>query len=116
MNLGHIELFVSDPMRAKDFYTSVLGFELIVVQAGKFVWVESGSMQILLRPGGGRDAPTKYNDARMGLVLYAEDFEHVVQQLTARGLKFQGNDGSPRCLTFTDPDGHWFQLVSPADY
>ena len=37
----------------------------------------------------------------------------AARRLSQRGLAFQGNDGSNECLTFTDPDGHWFQLVNP---
>jgi catechol 2,3-dioxygenase-like lactoylglutathione lyase family enzyme len=116
MKLGHIELFVNDPSKSKDFYTRVLGFGLTDVQADKFVWIETGSISILLRPGKSRDTKGNYGDATSGMVLYVENLDRVAQELTARGLEFQGNDGSPRCLTFTDPDGHWFQLVNPQDH
>ena len=33
-----------------------------------------------------------------------------------RGLQFQGSNGDDGCLTSTDPDGHWFQLVKPEDH
>jgi len=116
MKLGHIELFVNDPLEAKEFYTTVLGFKLIDVQANKYVWIETGSISILLRPGTGKDTQNTYGDATAGLVLYTEDLDRIAQELTVRGLKFRGNDGSPQCLTFTDPDGHWFQLVNPQDH
>jgi hypothetical protein len=93
-----------------------LGFELVDIQAGKFVWVSSGPMSILLRPGKTGNATPSYDHASMGLVLYSDNLDHIVQELTARGLTFRGNDGSPRCVTFTDSDGHWFQLVNPAEH
>src|SRR5271166_662410 len=116
MKLGHIELFVKDPLKSKEFYTTVLGFGLVDVQADKYVWIDTGSISILLRPGTGDDTKSTYADTTVGLVLYVEDLDRVAQELTARGLEFHGNDGSPRCLTFTDPDGHWFQLVNPQEH
>jgi catechol 2,3-dioxygenase-like lactoylglutathione lyase family enzyme len=41
MKIGHIELFVKDPLASKEFYESVLGFEVIAVQGSDFVWVRS---------------------------------------------------------------------------
>jgi catechol 2,3-dioxygenase-like lactoylglutathione lyase family enzyme len=116
MKLGHIELFVRDPLKSRDFYVSVLGFGLIDIQADKFVWIESGPISILLRPGTGEQIRSSYADASAGLVLYTSNLDSTAAELTARGLVFQGNDGSPKCLTFTDPDGHWFQLVNPQDH
>jgi catechol 2,3-dioxygenase-like lactoylglutathione lyase family enzyme len=116
MKLGHIELFVKDVLVARDFYVSVLGFRLIEIQADQFVWIEAGPISVLLRPGTGEQIRSSYADASSGLVLYTDDLERTAAELTARGLVFRGDDGSPKCLTFTDPDGHWFQLVNPRDH
>jgi catechol-2,3-dioxygenase len=37
MKLGHIELFVTDPLAFKEFYRGVLGFEVTEVQGGNYV-------------------------------------------------------------------------------
>lgn len=116
MQLGHIELFVRDPLAAKEFYVGILGFELVDEQQGTFIWVASGGLSILLRPGAQREAVGAYGEAESGLVLYTDDLERTAALLRARGLAFRGTDGSPRCLTFTDPDCHWFQLVNPRDH
>jgi catechol 2,3-dioxygenase-like lactoylglutathione lyase family enzyme len=116
VKLGHIELFVRDPSAAKGFYVDTLGFDLIEVQNDKFVWVSAGELSILLRPGRPTDAPDNYGDATTGLVLYTDDLDRAAAALRKRGLTFRGNDGSSRCLTFTDPDGHWFQLVDPKNH
>ena len=116
MKLGHIELLVRDPIAAKDFYVHVLGFDLVDVQDEKYVWMTAGSLSILLRPGKRTDAAVNYADASSGLVLYCDDLDRTSAELTARGLDFRGNDGSIKCLTFTDLDGHWFQLVNPNDH
>ena len=113
---GHIEVFVKDPMSAKDFYINVLGFELETVQNDKFVWLKSGTYVILLRPGKSPAEAENYQQARAGFVLYTEDLEVTKSELLSRGLEFKGTDGSDKCLTFTDPDGNWFQLVNPKEH
>src|SRR5580704_13942932 len=104
MKLGHIELFVKDPLEAKEFYTSVLGFKIEQIQGGKFVWLDTGSIPILLRPGIVNETKNSYGDVATGLVLYVDNLDRVSKSLKERGLEFKGNDGSPKCLTFTDPD------------
>jgi catechol 2,3-dioxygenase-like lactoylglutathione lyase family enzyme len=113
LNVGHLEIFVPDPSRAKDFYKNVLGFEVGDVQHdGKVVWMTHGDLTILLRPGTPHEAAT-YQDAPIAMVLYCDDLDKQVAEMKNRGLAFKGTDGSDRCLTFTDPFGNWFQLVNP---
>ncbi len=116
MKLGHIELFVKNPLKSRDFYRDVLGFEEIAVQEGGFVWMRSGEAEILLRPGKNLNRTFDYQHASVGIVLYTGDLGTTSTELKSRGLTFQGTDGSDRCLTFTDPDGNWFQLVDPNDH
>jgi len=116
MNVGHIELFVADTVRAREFYQNVLGFELVEVQGERFVWMKSGNALFLLRPGTPRQPEAEYRSARSGTVLYTGDLPGTMRTLCSRGLVFDGCDGSESCPTFTDPDGNWFQLVNPADH
>ena len=111
---GHIELFVRDTLASRDFYHDILGFDVEEVQNDTFVWLRSGSMLILLRPGEARAAATDYQHSEAALVLYTSDVTASAALLRSRGLTFLGTDGSDQCLTFTDPDGHWFQLADPA--
>lgn len=113
---GHIEIFVNDPIISKDFYINILGFELETVQHEKFVWLRSGNCTFLLRPGKPPEAAGNYQSARAGFVLYTDDLEETGAELLKKGLMFKGTDGSDRCLTFTDPDGNWFQLVNPNEH
>ena len=115
IQFGHVELFVRDPVASQRFYVDVLGFELVAVQ-GPFVWVKAGAMELLLRPANG-DPPASspaYRQAHAALVLYTDDLEATRTALVERGLVFRGDDGGPDCPTFTDPDGHWFQLADPS--
>ena len=115
MRIGHIELFVRDPLASRDFYELVLGFEVVAVQ-GTNVWVKLGDVEILLRRGSGASGEATYTSAAAGIVLYVDDLPAARAQLESRGLTFDGCDGGEKCPTFRDPDGHWFQLVNPQDH
>jgi catechol 2,3-dioxygenase-like lactoylglutathione lyase family enzyme len=115
MKIGHFELFVRDPQAAKVFYRDVLDFEVTVEQDPGLVWLEKDGLEILLRTGTPSFA-SRYEDAPGGIVLYTEDLENARTALEARGLNFKGTVDTEKCLTFTDPDGHWFQLVNPGNF
>ncbi|MCI0710543.1 MAG: VOC family protein [Chloroflexi bacterium] len=112
LKIGHIELFVKNTAASQKFFQDVLGFELVADQ-GAFIWLKCGAVEILLRPGKGNLSVDQYQDAASAIVLYADDLAKTANDFEARGLSFNGTDGSDGCLTFTDPDGHWFQLVNP---
>ena len=114
MRMGHIELFVRDPLASKAFYVDVLGFDLVDVQGGRFVWVKLGEREILLRQGTHPEPAVSYQQAGAGIVLFTDDVEAAAGRLRERGLEFRGTDGSESCLTFMDPDGNWFQLAGEA--
>ena len=118
MKFGHIEIFVKNPLDATDFYSDLLGFEIIEIQDNKFVWLKSEDTVILLRPGNFSASShiTEYSKSNTGIVIYTDNLEKTSEQLKAKGLEFKGTDGGEKCLTFTDPDGNWFQLVNPEDH
>jgi catechol 2,3-dioxygenase-like lactoylglutathione lyase family enzyme len=113
MRVGHTELFVRDPLASRDFYERVLGFEVEAVQhGGKVIWFRMGDRELLLRAGAPPAASADYQHCGKAIVLFTDDLPATMAALSARGLVFRGDDG-PNCPTFTDPDGHWFQLVDP---
>ena len=116
MKLGHFEIFVADPAKARAFYEGVLGFEVTDVQGGQFVWLTNGAATFLLRPGRNVHSAGSYQETASALVLYTDNLDRAIAQLANRGVEFRGNDGSDTCPTFTDPDGNWFQLVNPNDH
>lgn len=116
MNIGHIEIFVEDPLKSKEFYKDVLGFTIEDIQKDKYVWLKKGQTEILLRPRKNHLQIKNYQGTNIGLVLYTDDLDKTVKELTSKGLNFKGTDLSEKCLTFTDPDGNWFQLVNPKDH
>ncbi|MBI3257968.1 MAG: VOC family protein [Ignavibacteriae bacterium] len=114
--VGHIELFVKDTLASKEFYSDILGFKEIETQAGVFVWMHKGKLKILLRPSQSQFPSKDYQSTNIGFVLYTDNLENAVKELESKGLQFRGTDGSEKCLTFTDLDGNWFQLVNPDDH
>lgn len=116
MKLGHIEIFVSDPVKAKAFYQDILGFELTAVQGDAFVWLKKDNVEFLLRAPRAAPAADSYQQSPAAIVLYTDDLPAMMEHLRSKGLQFAGDDGSPSCLTFTDPDGNWFQLTDPSGH
>lgn len=112
---GHTEIFVKNPLEAKNFYVDVLGFEIEVIQHEKFVWLNSGSHVILLRPDNPVN-PSTYQETNIAFVIYTDNLLDAKEYFESKGVKFKGTDGSEKCLTFTDNDGNWFQLVNKEDH
>jgi catechol 2,3-dioxygenase len=111
MRVGHIELPVEDPVASGRFYVDVLGFELVANQGDTFVWVRAGDVELLLRPGPPRPAGARPEVT--GITLYSDDLPADVERLRAARIEL-ALEGP--CYHFQDPDGHWMQLVDPADH
>ena len=116
MKIGHLELFVANPLASLPFYRDVLGFEVVTVQAGSFVWLKLGEQELLLRPGRPFSSPPAYADSRVGIVLYTNNLLETVETLRQRGLAITCMPNEESCYNFTDPDGNWFQLVDPTGH
>jgi catechol 2,3-dioxygenase-like lactoylglutathione lyase family enzyme len=116
MKFGHIEILASDPLRSRQFYEDVLGFEVTVIQNERFIWLKKGILEIIIRPGRQQPVASRYEDAPVGFVLYTEDVEMMLSDLVSKGLQVKGTVDSEKCYTFTDLDGNWFQLVNPDDH
>jgi len=114
LSIGHIELFVLNVERSREFYERVLGFEVVSLQPN-VAWLKCGQLEILLRKTMRRADAGSYAQASVGIVLYTDDLPATMEQLKSRGLAFRGHDGAECCPTFTDLDGHWFQLVDPKE-
>jgi len=109
MRVGHSELPVSDPMRSMKFYTEILGFKLDTNQGNRFIWLTSGGLTILLRPG---KPVAREFDAAQNICLYVADERKAAGELASRGVVVERFE---TCHHFRDPDGHWFQLANPGD-
>lgn len=109
MFLRHIEIFVSDPLKSKEFYENILGFKTEVVQKDKYVWMKMGEKEILLRPKDGSPNTRSFASSDSNIVLCSENPVAELKRMKDAGLEVKGNDGG--CPTFTDLDGNWFQLI-----
>ncbi len=108
MQVGHVELPVRDALRSARFYTEVLGFTLEANQADRFVWLTSGQLTLLLRPGF--DGAPENDLSAVNLVLYTDDVPGARARLEDADVAWSER---ANCLHFRDPDGHWLQIVDP---
>ena len=103
---------VSDPRRAKEFYTGVLGLELVREDDSVpgFHWIQ-------VAPEGGTTALTLVTwfesmpaGSLRGLVLRSRDLRADYEALTAKGVQFEGPPSrTPYAeaeAVFRDPDGN----------
>ncbi|MEV4166307.1 VOC family protein [Nonomuraea dietziae] len=120
MNITHAKIVtvpVSDQDRAKDFYVTALGFEVVVdQQMGPVRWLQVAP----------KDAQTSFTLATAeqgftpgsatGIVLETSDLDADCAELLKAGAAVQGPTELPwgRQATLTDPDGNSFVLSAPA--
>ena len=104
MKFGHIELEASDPLASMRHYVDVLGYNLVANQGDKFVWLEKGGAEYLLRPPGDYPLPC--------FVYYTDDPATEAQRLRAAGVDVEEKG---TCFHYSDADGHSFQIVNPGD-
>jgi predicted enzyme related to lactoylglutathione lyase len=116
MEPGHLEILAEDPIRTQQFYCDVLGFELTTIQNGQFIWLKKGQMEILIRQGRKQEAVPRYEDSRVGFVVYSDNIDESLRKLNEKGVEIKGMVDSSKCYTFTDPNGNWLQLVNPNDH
>ena len=107
---------VSDLERAKKFYGDVLGMKKTFEMQG---WAEFGHAEGAASVGlnaapRGEDAPKPGADSGATVVLRVDDIEKKERELTARGVRFEGQieevPGVVKIATFRDPDGNRLQL------
>jgi catechol 2,3-dioxygenase-like lactoylglutathione lyase family enzyme len=110
MKLGHLEVFVAEPVASRDWYVRVLGAESVADQ-GDFQWIKLGDVELLFRKGQPRAAST-YRESAIALVLYIQDLSGFSKRLSEQGCIVTHGDADD-CLTFQDPDGHWIQATCP---
>jgi catechol 2,3-dioxygenase-like lactoylglutathione lyase family enzyme len=117
IKLGHIEIFVRDVERSREFYEDGFGCSLVTIQGGgQFAWLQSGTVEILLRQSSfiAAKPDIAYGQAGPPIVFYTEDLSGDLTRLAGLGIRPNGCDGDLCCPTFTDPDGHSVQLVDPS--
>ncbi|MYY12401.1 glyoxalase [Streptomyces sp. SID4919] len=120
MNITHariVTLPVSDQERAKDFYLSVLGFEVVVDR-------RTGPVRRLqVAPPGAQTGFTLATaeqgftpGSATGIILETADLDADCSALTEAGADIEGPTDLPwgRQATLTDPDGNSIVLAAHA--
>jgi glyoxylase I family protein len=121
--IHHLGITVSDMERAIQFYTDVLGFQLVAEFGPKRI-ISNGSVMIGLGPAaGGSGAGDRFDESRVGLdhlsfsVGSRADLEQALAALDARGVPHgEINDLAPfqiSILAFRDPDNIQLELTAP---
>ncbi|WP_343950967.1 VOC family protein [Nonomuraea longicatena] len=116
MNITHattVTVPVTDQDRAKDFYVTALGFEVVVDrQMGPVRWLQ-------VAPKGAQTAFTLATaeqgfapGSATGIILETADLDADCAELVKSGAAVQGPTDLPwgRQATLTDPDGNGFVL------
>lgn len=105
-----VYFFVSDMDRAVGFYRDVLGLRLLYRTGDDWAQFEAGPVQLGLHgsgPGQHRPGGT--------LAFRVDDLDASRAALAARGIGFTpegvGEDGEPRFVEFSDPDGNVLGLL-----
>ena len=122
----HLKLTVTDVARSRDFYTGVLGFD-VVGDHGSTVLISDGSVLIgLASPPDPSQAIERdlFNENRVGLdhlsfaVATRADLDRAAQLLTERGVPNSevvdlGPDLRICVLMLRDPDNIQLELTAP---
>jgi catechol 2,3-dioxygenase-like lactoylglutathione lyase family enzyme len=118
-----VRYMVDDVPAALDFYTKVLGFEVLTNFGTAFADVARGNLRLLLSgpassagrpmPDGAKPGPGGWN--RVHLII--DDIEAEVATLRAAGARFrneiiQGPGGKQ--ILLQDPSGNVIELFQPA--
>ncbi len=120
-----VNIAVRDQQRALDFYTGVLGFELLMDQPmgpdeGAPRWIEvkppkGDTYLVLFTPEGQED-----QIGRFGPVWFqCDDLDDTYEDLRSKGVEFPVPpqvapwDPSTRWAQFSDPDGNSFGVSAP---
>jgi catechol 2,3-dioxygenase-like lactoylglutathione lyase family enzyme len=119
-----VRYFVDDVDAAIDFYTSRLGFRLVMHPAPPFAMLEREQLRLLLSqpgggPGGGAAMPDGTLPAPGGwnhFAIEVDDLDAVAAQLRESGTHFRNeivNGVGGRQVLVEDPSGNPVELFQP---
>jgi predicted enzyme related to lactoylglutathione lyase len=111
---------VSDQDKAKEFYSNVLGLEVL-----QDMRMDENSRWIQLQPPGSEASitlvtwfPSMPPGSLKGLVLETDDLEETISEMASKGFTIDAEiDSQPwgRFVSFDDPDGNGIVLRQPAE-
>lgn len=108
--LDHVVLHVSDLKRSLRFYTEILGMTEHHGGSG-YMFLRCGEQVIgLFEIGHGQEVNCGPELNHMAFNQSTGSYEDVKALLESHGIDVRGRAGDPRCIYFSDPDGHQLQL------
>jgi len=113
--IDHVVLHVKDLARSKKFYIDLLGMEVEHEYSWGAFLCCGRQMVALFEVDDGEEIHGGDEMNHMALRLKSGDYKKVKAVLEEAGIKVSGRRGDPRCIYFSDPDGHRLQLLTPAE-
>ena len=114
--IDHVVLYVKDLANSRKFYTEFLGMDVEHESYWQCFLRCGGQMVALFEAEDGTEIHAGDEMNHMALRLKSGEYEKVKALLEGAGIKVSGRRGDPRCIYFSDPDGHRLQLLTPAEY
>jgi glyoxylase I family protein len=119
----HVALTVTDVERASEFYTEIVGFQLVATVAPK-AFLSNGTMLLALGPAPNRPLnDDQFDENRVGLdhisfsVGSRDDLERAVRFFNEKGVSHGEIKDLPGfqiyVLAFRDPDNIQLELTAP---
>src|SRR3954452_14894070 len=119
-----VRYIVADVPAAVDFYTGLLGFQVVMAPAPTFAALSRGDLRLLLNQPGAGGAGQAMPDGTLPqpggwnrIQLEVEDLEGFVAQLNAADARFRNEIVSGRGgkqILLEDPSGNVIELFEPA--
>jgi catechol-2,3-dioxygenase len=114
--IDHVVLHVKDLSRSRKFYVEFLGLD-VEHESSWQIFLKCGSQGVaLFKADEGEKIHGGSEMNHMALRLKSGEYEKVKALLEEEGIKVNGRRGDPRCLYFSDPDGHRLQLLTPGEH
>ena len=118
--IGALAVYVTDKERAKEFYTSVLGFEVVADLGPNLCFLKSnnGDIDIDLE-GGMKPVTADSQTSRMGFFLRAgKSAAATFAALRKAGVRLlqeepKAVDDNTACFQLLDPDGNIVDVCGP---
>ncbi len=117
LSLNSLLLFAEEPKKLADFYRRVLALEP-KWQEEEYTGFESGACALIIGPHGKVHGQSK-NPERIMFNFETTDVKGEFERMKGLGAKViaepysMGEDRDFLIATLADPDGNYFQLVSP---
>jgi len=120
-SVGAITMFVEDRRRAKAFYEKVFDVTVTNEDDVSIAYKFEGTIVNLLEYGAARElidpAPvgTREAPSRFQLTIWVDDTDAACAELASRGVELLNGpinrDWGLRTASFTDPDGHIWEVA-----